>query len=191
MPFRRRPNRRGPRTGRRPGRPPGSNPRVERALARLRHANRCMETGRFEDAANIFLDLAKKAEHRGIQRAPQLYLQAGRVCVLANDQKRGLNELNYGLNLMLSYNQHRRFPPALQRVCADLRRLNQEGLAQKIEEKFADSAKKPEPAAAEDQQALLPSACPKCGAVVRPDELEWLDTSRAYCDYCGTVLGGS
>lgn len=191
MPFRRRPIRRGPRPGRRPGRPPGVNPRVERALNRLRHANRCMETGRFEDAANIFLDLAKKAENRGIQRAPQLYLQAGRAWVLANDKKRGLNELKYGLNLMLSYKQYRRFSPALQRVCTDLRRLDQEELAQKIEQEFADSIKEHEQPAVPQQHAVLPSTCPKCGAVVRPDELEWLDTSRAYCDYCGTVLEGS
>jgi hypothetical protein len=34
----------------------------------------------------------------------------------------------------------------------------------------------------------LPSTCPKCGAPVRSDEIEWIDDRSAECIYCGTTL---
>lgn len=36
----------------------------------------------------------------------------------------------------------------------------------------------------------LPPKCPYCGGTVHPDEVEWIDASRAICDYCGSVIVG-
>ena len=37
-------------------------------------------------------------------------------------------------------------------------------------------------------EARLPGSCPKCGAPVHSDEVEWIDARSAECPYCGTVL---
>jgi hypothetical protein len=34
----------------------------------------------------------------------------------------------------------------------------------------------------------LPDSCPHCGGALNADELEWLDTQRAECTYCGMVV---
>jgi hypothetical protein len=149
-----------------------------------------METGRFTDAASIFRDLAKKAEDNALPRAPQLYLQAGRAQILRGDLRAGLFSLQYGLNLMIKLNQHTRFHAASQRVFRDLRELGHSEQADQLEARLSDS-----PAAMENTQSPaihtnLPPACPKCGAAIRPDELAWINATRAYCDYCGSVLEG-
>jgi hypothetical protein len=35
---------------------------------------------------------------------------------------------------------------------------------------------------------VLPASCPKCGALVRTDEIEWIDPQTAECAYCGTPI---
>jgi len=188
MPFRRRPVRpQGPY----PRRPRERfNPRVEKAIARLRHAHRCMETGRFIDAASIFRDLAKKAEDNALPRAPQLYLQAGRAQILGGDLRAGLFSLEYGLNLMIKLDQHTRFHAASQRVFHDLRELGYADQAEQMEARLSDSSAAVENNPSPEIHVNLPSACPKCGATIKPDELAWINTTRAYCDYCGSVLEG-
>ncbi len=187
MPVRRRPVRpRGPHS-RRPQK--AFNPRVEKAIARLRHAHRCMESGRFTDAASIFRDLAKKAEDNALPRAPQLYLQAGRAQILGGDLQAGLFSLQYGLNLMIKLNQHTRFHAASHRVYRDLRELGYSEQADQLEASLSDSTAM-ENTPSHDIHKILPSVCPKCGAAVRPEELAWINAARAYCDYCGSVLEG-
>lgn len=34
----------------------------------------------------------------------------------------------------------------------------------------------------------LPADCPRCGAPVRSDEVEWIDDTSVECAYCGGVI---
>ena len=34
----------------------------------------------------------------------------------------------------------------------------------------------------------LPAACPGCSLPMRADEVDWISSARAECDYCGTVV---
>jgi hypothetical protein len=34
----------------------------------------------------------------------------------------------------------------------------------------------------------LPTNCPKCGAPLRADEIEWVDAITASCSFCGSVV---
>ena len=38
------------------------------------------------------------------------------------------------------------------------------------------------------KKPVLPTHCPQCGAVLRPDEVEWLDEITAECGYCGSPV---
>ncbi|MBN1264520.1 MAG: hypothetical protein JXA25_03445 [Anaerolineales bacterium] len=186
MPVRRRPGHQRPPFRRRAA----NNPRLERSLARLRYANRFMEAGHFIDAANIFNDLARKAEDRSIPRAPQLYIQAGRALTLAGEIDNGMLSLNKGLQLMLDHYQLQRFQVASYRVIQDLRKQGFENQALQLENTFAEYSKNrpTTPVKPQTQHPPLPPSCPDCGAVVRPEELEWINKNQAYCDYCGSVL---
>ena len=45
-----------------------------------------------------------------------------------------------------------------------------------------------EPQANPTKKPILPTHCPSCGAVVKPDEVEWLDEITAECGYCGSPV---
>jgi len=190
--MRRRPVRPRPNRNRPTFRRPPQHPRAARALKLLRRANHMMETGHFIEASNIYLELARRAEDRSIPRSPQLYLQAGRALSLAGEIDNAVTRLRKGLQLMLDYQQGQRFQFAIQRVVQDLQRQGFENHANELEEEFSESIKELPKSqdSTQTEHPPLPPSCPDCGAVVRPDELEWINSTQAYCDYCGSVLEG-
>jgi ribosomal protein S27AE len=36
---------------------------------------------------------------------------------------------------------------------------------------------------------MLPSKCPSCGAPLRLDEVDWIDSKSALCPRCETIIG--
>ncbi len=38
------------------------------------------------------------------------------------------------------------------------------------------------------QRGLLPTNCPKYGATVLSDEVDWVDNNTVECEYCGTLI---
>jgi hypothetical protein len=47
---------------------------------------------------------------------------------------------------------------------------------------------KPEQAGQPSFTLRLPADCPRCGAPVRSDEVEWIDVGSIVCSYCGGVI---
>ena len=44
------------------------------------------------------------------------------------------------------------------------------------------------PAPAETVHPVLPARCGQCGALIRTDEIEWIDAQTAECAYCGSPI---
>lgn len=189
-PFRRRPFRPplGPRLLRRAALPPGA--RI--ALRRLQEANAFLAQGEFAQAALILEGLANEAAKRGIERAPNLALQAARAWLEAGETERGTQLIRTALQFMHRMGQLRKLHHVSGRILSELR---SRGLAQEaaaieaeIKEMLAGidiSAFRPVQAG---KPAELPARCPQCGGNVRRDEVEWIDATSAACDYCGSVL---
>jgi len=156
----------------------------------LERANEWMAVGDFPGAARAFEQLARAAEARGGPRAPFLYLQSGRACVLAGQVALGMEHLERGLGLFAARGQAGRAFALSQRIVQE---LNQRGLrkeAQQIDEyargllpDFAASASEA-PAA----RPPLPTHCPACGAPLHSDEIEWVDAVTAECAFCGSPV---
>lgn len=190
------PNYRRPFRPRRPARglrrldrlPPG----VRKPLIRLRRAHNLMEQGKFKQAGAIFDDLATGAENRGLPRASQLKLQAGRCWLLAGKTEQGLNRLKDGLGLMVAYGQTDRLDTVSQRILGDLKGNGFEEEAKQLEVSIRDLLSKAQQSgvSTRTQKSLpiLPSICPKCGASIHPEEVEWINNWQAICDYCGSIL---
>jgi len=89
-------------------------------------------------------------------------------------------------------NPQQRFHAAGMRVFQDLRSMGYPQEAQQLEQTLSELL--PQTAISEmagtGAAPPLPPSCPDCGATVRPDELEWINRTQAYCDYCGSVLEG-
>lgn len=181
--FRRRPIRRRVRPlrdGRRRGTP--------RALIT---ANRMLEAGSYQEAAERFETIARAAEARGGVRAPQFYLQAGRAHILSGNNKPGLAHIRHGLSLLAG----QRAWPHLYRVGnRTIATLTERGLTAEADEISAwleDNLPADFDAVGvrpQTKNPVLPTHCPSCGAALRPGEVEWLDEVTAECTYCGSPV---
>jgi hypothetical protein len=160
-------------------------------LAMLQHANQLFIDGNYAEAAHAFEQLAHGAEERYSERAPFLYLEAGRAAILNQDHKTGVAHLRRGLTLLASQGRHHRMRMLGDRIVTE---LNSRGLKDEANEittlltanapldlhKESTTAKKP----------ILPTHCPNCGGALRVDEVEWLDEATAECAYCGSPVRG-
>jgi hypothetical protein len=164
----------------------------QNVLAMLQHANQLLVSGSYAEAARAFEQLAHGAEERFSERAPYLYLQAGRAAIWDGQTQPGVDHLRRGLTLLGSQGRFPRMQILGHRIMAELneRGLKNEAteiagvlnanLPRHIEAEQAAPAKKP----------VLPTHCPSCGGALRPDEVEWLDEATAECAYCGSPVRG-
>jgi len=190
--FRRRPFRRPRRPGfiRHAGRRPG--PLARRAMRRLREANAFLARGEFSEAALILEGLANQAADRGVDRAPNLALQAARAWLEAGETERGIQMTRMALQYMHRTGQLRKLNQLGTRTVSELksRGLSQEATA--VEAEINEMLAGVDTSAFQQVQAgkpaNLPAKCPQCGGNVRRDEVEWIDATSAECDYCGSVL---
>jgi len=173
--------------------------RAQRALRRmgnpdvppkLQRANQLMVNHEYEEAATAFKELAQGAEERFPQRAPFLYLEAGRAAILGGQTKPGVANLRRGLTLFASQGRFHRMRMAGQRVISELQAHNLNTEAEEISllihgnsplETSSEQTTNP-------KRPILPTHCPSCGAAIRPDDIEWLDEVTAECDYCGSPV---
>lgn len=158
----------------------------------LQRANRMMADGRYQEAAEAFENLAITAHTRGILRAPWLFLQAGRARILAGQEVEGLAHLKQGLAILAGRSDWSHLRQSGRRVVTELRErgLEQEaaGIETWLEATLPAAIQEESAQGAFQQKPTLPTHCPSCGAALRPDEVEWLDSVTAECAYCGSPV---
>jgi len=172
----------------------GRSPIADGPRRKLLLAHRLMENGEHIQAAIIFERLARGAHDRGlIKHAPNLYLQAARANILADNIENG-KELTFPA--LEIFKQAKRWPALArvgQGVIDELQQLGQDHAANEVSawlknalpetiESYAQPAKK--------TSQSLPLKCPYCGGVLRPNEVEMLDQVTAECPYCGSAVRG-
>lgn len=160
-------------------------------LRLLPRAHRLMESGQHADAGQIFLDLGRKTEDRGLLRmAPFLYLQAGWALLLGGQVQDGVEWLQHGLSILQSAARWQSLERTSRLVCVELEQLGFPELALPIESWTRQAL----PPSFEPQQALpslrgrLPLRCPTCQGVLKPLLVEILPDGLAECPYCGSRL---
>jgi hypothetical protein len=153
----------------------------------LQEANFAFDKGEYGRAGELFERLAETADARGGPRAPLFYLKAGQARVLAGQTSLGAPSLKRGLALLAQREQFSRLQNAGAHAIAALRERGMNNEANEIETWLqsvlaygAFSSEQPA------KRSILPTHCLSCGAVLRPDEVEWLDEVTAECGYCGT-----
>lgn len=154
----------------------------------LQEANFAFDKGEYGRAGELFEKLAETTFARGGPRAPLFYLQAGRARIRAGQTALGMPSLQRGLELLAERGQFTRLYQAGMRSSIELRERGLDKEAVKISA-WLRSVLPSEPASASlSQRPVLPTHCPSCGAMLRPDEVEWLDEVTAECAYCGTLI---
>ncbi len=161
-------------------------------VEKLQAAHTLLAQGKSKEAAAIFSELADTAAKRGIPRAAQLNLQAGRALIEAEDVKAGLDRIRNGLTLMAETNQMTRLPNVGRRILTELRDKELDAEAAAIESEIQTLLSRHGLTLAATVDTIdkrsLPAKCPYCGGNVYPDEVEWIESQQAVCAYCGSRL---
>lgn len=167
-------------------------PAARESLRRLKRAHELLAQNQPAEAAVVFDELAEAGAERGLARAPQLYLQAGRAWIEAGEIERGVQRLSTGLDLMDRMKQLRHLPIVGQRIITELTNHGLTDQAVVLEEKVKSmlAAHGLSLAAASSRvtKPQLPAKCSYCGGNILPDEVEWFDNQQASCVYCGSLL---
>lgn len=156
----------------------------------LQRANQMMAAGDYTNAANTFHELAQGAEARFPQRAPFLYIEAGRAAILSGQRESGLAHFRRGLTLLAAQRRFLRMQMLGQRIADELRARALTMEAEEIVNLLNDNLPKEVSSgtSASEERHTLPTHCPSCGAAIKADEVEWLDKVTAECAYCGSPV---
>lgn len=157
----------------------------------LRRANQLMANGDYANAETAFYDLAKRAQNKFPQHAPAMYIQAGRAAILSNQTKKGISHFRSGLTLLGTERRFARLEKIGNIILAELKEQGLNAEADEIEQVLKNNLpsftnQKENPVI--KKQVLLPTHCPSCGAIVNPNEVDWLDEVTAECEYCGSPV---
>lgn len=163
---------------------------AKQAPPMLKRAHQLMGQGDYPNATLAFYELAKKAEQNFPQHAPMLYIQAGRAAMLSGEQTKAMTHFRSGITLFGTQNRFARLEKIGNIIIAELRGRGLNAEANEIQEVIKNNL--PSNTQREilptGKNIVLPTHCPACGAIIRPNEVEWLDEITAACDYCGSPI---
>jgi hypothetical protein len=157
----------------------------------LRRAHQMLEVGKHTDAANIFENLARKAEDQGLLwHSPFIYLQAGRANLLSGNLDSGINVILHGLSILRREQRWSELARSGNRVVDDLQNFGFSTFSEEVTEFLSATL----PNNLNDQpdtaqtNLQLPLRCPDCYGVLWPAEVIQTDVETIECQYCGTVI---
>jgi hypothetical protein len=157
----------------------------------LARANRQVASKKPGDAARLFTQLASEMEATDhYRRAANYHAMAALSYADALDEKKALAHAQSAMNLFIEYQMVRRIHYFYPNITSELLAHNMmqavEALHKEFDEKFSSM-----PAAATDgleKRGRLPTNCPKCGALVHSQDINWIDDQSAECIYCGSMI---
>ncbi len=158
-------------------------------LQEMARANTLLTGGQFDEAADLFEQLASGVEERGRpRRAGHLFGEAALALAMAGQAAQAVTFARQGVNLLQMAGRPRQAWRLADRVAAALRARGFNAEADSL--LMPGGAPAPEMAmpAPTPPPRTLPAKCPHCSGAVRSDEVDWVDESSAECAFCGGVI---
>lgn len=160
------------------------NPRVQREL---RRANHLMAVGQHLNAAEIFMDIGKRAQDIGIiYPVPMLFMQAAHAYLLGEAYAQSIEQATTGLELLAAqerpgalYHEGLRYIEALK---SSGRNEDAEHFKSWLQDRIQLT---PE---VKQEPETLPEKCPYCGASMSLEAINAASGQAAECQYCGSVV---
>jgi hypothetical protein len=157
----------------------------------LEQARRLVANGQPGQAAPMFSKLAEiLAAGNRPRRSANLHAQAAHAFADSHNEAASLAQARAALTLFLQLQMVQRAPVFYGNIHRKLVNRGMTKAAEALANEFASKIG-PLPTQAPPsgrQVARLPTNCPKCGAPVRSQEVNWIDTITAECDYCGSLI---
>ncbi len=125
------------------------------------------------------------------RKAANLHAQASHAFTDAKDETQALQQAQVALRFFVRLQM---LPRAAQFYVNIRNKMNQNGMsasATELEKDFGGTlANVPAQPTGSPQQGSrhLPTSCPKCGAPLRSDEVEWVDAMTASCSFYSSLV---
>lgn len=167
------------------------NPLSEQQLTVLVKANQLTAEGKTSEAGLLLANMAAQMQQSNHpRRAANLYTRAAHTFTNANNEQAALDNAKKALSIFFQFNMVSRAKIFFTNI---RRKMNAKGMKMAAESLQRDygaqiPALPPEPQQDRQKRGLLPTNCPKCGAAVHGDEVEWVDDNTIECEYCGTPI---
>lgn len=161
------------------------NPRIQREL---RRANHLMGVGDHLNAAEMFRDIAVRAQDIGIvYPAPMLFMRAAHAYLLGESYGQSVEQARRGLEILADQERWQALKREGERYIAELEGAAQNEEAEKLRAWLGQALEGKEVAKPESGN-LLPEKCPYCGAAMSLEAINAAGGRAAECQYCGSVI---
>ena len=169
--------------------------RIPPVNPRLIEANRLFESGEFTLAAAIFQELAEESVRRDGPHAPHLFALAAKAWLQGMQIENAMKAFQKSFDILIVRKNWKKLRILSERAFAQLKGSGnaeqEKELRSWLETRIPANIKRL-PAWNTMQPAKpihpdLPSNCPRCGAPIEVDDLEWTG-GNANCNYCGSLL---
>ena len=163
-------------------------------LASLRQANQLITNGHPGEAAPLLAQLAGQMQaSKHPRRAANLYARTAHAYADAKDGPAAVAHARTALDLFLQFQMIYRAPQFYTNITRKLANNGMKPAAAHLEQEYAARIERlpAAPAAGQAHRGQLPTNCPKCGAPVHGDDVNWVDATTAECDYCGSLIRAS
>jgi hypothetical protein len=161
-------------------------------ISLLRQANQLMSDGKPAQAAPLFVQLGRQMQAtRRPRRAANLFARAANAFIDSHDEQAALTQARLALSLGLQYQMVQRTPVFFANITRKMDGIGMKSAAEALQREFGPRiASKPTvpPQESQPKRGLLPTICPKCGAPVHGDDINWVDENTAECEYCGNLI---
>ena len=160
-------------------------------LAVLVKANQFMAEGKSSEAGRLFADVATDMQQSNHpRRAANLYTRAAHAFADGNNEQAAQDNTRKALSIFMQLKMVNRAQIFFTNIT---RKMNHKGMKVAAESLQRDydaqiPALPAQPRNDRQKHGLLPTNCPKCGATVHGDEVEWVDNDTVECEYCGTLI---
>ncbi len=161
----------------------------------LVEANRLFETGEFSSAAAIFQELAEESLRRDGPHAPHLFALAAKAWLQGMQIENAMKAFQKSFDILIVRKNWRKLRLLSEKAFAQIHGSGngeqEKELRSWLEKRIAANIKRlPAWNTLQPANSIhpdLPSNCPRCGAPIDVDELEWTG-GNANCNYCGSLL---
>jgi hypothetical protein len=155
-------------------------------------ANRLLAAGRTGEAAALFARLAQEMEDsQHPRRAANLHAQAAHAYADSQNGLATVTQARAALSLFIQYKMVNRTPVFYTNIT---NKMTQRGLSKEVDLIHQEFGKVIGELPVQISQSrtethgTLPPACTQCGAPLRSDEVEWVDSQTVECGYCGALM---
>jgi Soluble NSF attachment protein, SNAP len=161
-------------------------------LAILVKANQLMSDNKPSDAGLLFAQVADAMQQSNHpRRAANLYARAAHAFADGSNEQAALGNARKTLTLFTQSKMVRRSPVFFTNITHKMTTKGMNAAADTLQREYgAQLVAMPALPRLETRRGggLLPTNCPKCGAMVHSDDADWLDDNTIECEYCGSLI---